>query len=679
MCLKIANYAVVLLSTAAFLCQPQLALAQDSNQANLADVSLEDLMNIEITSVSKKTQRLGATAASVFVITSEDIRRSGISLLPELLRLAPGVQVARLASGAWAIGIRGFNDDYSSKLLVLVDGRSVYNEFYSGVFWDTLNLPIDNIERIEVIRGPGAAMWGTNAVNGVINIITKSAKSTQGLVISGGAGSEGTSEATVRYGGEASSGGYYRVDAQNTGVDPFQTLNHSSPSRGWGSHSGDFRLDWDISGKNSLLVSGDIYDSSVGMTVPAATVSSPNAPPADDRSITSGGNITARWQHIFSETSSIEVRFSFDRMRFDDPQVLARSHVFDYAFQQHLRAGARHDLIWGFTARTSNFVSMPSPALRFNPLNDTHNEQALFIQDEIALIPNKLSFIAGAEVSHVESFGFEIQPTARLLWTPSKTLSSWVAVSRAARTPSLSDRGLDYFEAATLIPTGSPAAPFLLGVSHVLGNPAERSETVLAYEAGERVQASKKISFDVSTFYNTYKHLVSAIPGTPVLLFASGVPYLEIPVSTGNERHGESYGGELSTTWNVISRWRLTGGYSWLRVETHPYGAGDGSVDELRTSSATPHHQWDVRSNLDLTRTIQIDTAFYYTAAMVQTGIPQHLRGDLRIGWRPNTKIEASIGVQDAFQANHAEFLSTRFSEVTRIPRNFFGKVTWRF
>ncbi|MGA3190709.1 MAG: TonB-dependent receptor [Bryobacteraceae bacterium] len=659
-------------------CVGQTPQAPAPAAAPLADASLEDLMNVEVTSASKKVQRLGSTAASVYVISAEDIRRSGISILPELLRLAPGVQVSRLSSGSWAISIRGFNDEYSNKLLVLVDGRSVYNEFYACVFWDTLNLVVEDIERIEVIRGPGAAMWGTNAVNGVINIITKSAQAAKGGSITGGGGSEAMSAGSVRYGGEASPGAFYRIGAQNTDYEPFQILSSPSPSHGWVNRSADFRLDWDISSNDSLLVSGGIYQSSLGTVVPAATIASPNAPPADDRIDTDGGNVLVRWQHIVSETSSIEVNFSAEHMLRNDPQAEAGFNTFNAGFQQHVHAGSRHDVIYGVTVREVTLQTTPTAALRFIPGHDSHSEIALFAQDEIALVPNKLSFIAGVQASLIESLGYAIQPTARLLWTPSASLSSWIAVSRANRMPSLYDRGLDYYEAPISIPSGSPYVPSLLGIINVMGNPTNRSETVLAYEAGQRVQANKKISFDVSTFYNVYQHLVSATQGVPVLSFASGIPYLAIPVYTGNERHGESYGAELSTTWNVTSRWRLTAGYNWLRVETQAY-AGDTNLDEDRTSSATPHHQWQVRSNFDLTRTIQIDTAFYYTAAMLETGIPQHLRGDLRIGWRPFPKIEFSIGVQDAFEANHVEYESSRFDQISEVPRNFYGKGTWRF
>jgi iron complex outermembrane recepter protein len=646
--------------------------------SGLADASLEELMNIEVTSVSKKAQRLGATAASVFVIAAEDIRRSGISVLPELLRLAPGVQVARLGSGGWAIGIRGFNDEFSNKLLVLVDGRSVYNEFYGLVFWDTLNIAIDDIERIEVIRGPGAAMWGTNAVNGVINIITKSAKATQGGLVAGGGGSEATSTGSVRYGGEASPSASYRVGAQNTTVDPFQILNSTSPSRGWLNRSGDFRLDWDISAKDSLLVSGDIYSSNLGMIVPAATISSPDAPLADDRVTSTGENVNVRWQHVYSEASSIEVHFSYEHMLRNDPQSKIDLGVFNYAFQQHAHLGSRNDVIWGLSARQDSFHSTPTSALRLNPLDSSRDEVAVFAEDEIALIPGKLSFIVGAQASHTQTIGYAVQPTGRLLWTPTLSLSSWLSVSRAERTPTLIDRGLDYSEAPVTIPSGSPYIPSLLGIVHVMGNPTAQSETVLAYEAGQRVQAAKRLSFDVSTFYNIYQHLSSLTTGAPSLAFSSGVPYLEIPALYGNQRFGESYGAELATTWNATNRWRLTGGYSWLRVATHSR-PGDLSLDEARTSSATPHHQWNLRSNFDLTRTIQIDTALYYYAAMPQTGIPQHLRGDLRIGWRPVSKIELSIGVQDAFEANHVEYESTRFGQTSQVPRNFYGKMMWRF
>jgi iron complex outermembrane receptor protein len=350
----------------------------------------------------------------------------------------------------------------------------------------------------------------------------------------------------------------------------------------------------------------------------------------------------------------------------------------DYGFQQHLLAGSRHDVIWGFTLRDDDFRSTPTPTLRLNPLIDSRNEIALFAQDEITLIPGKLHFIVGAQESRTESIGYAFEPTGRLLWTPTETLSTWIAVSRAQRTPSLDEQGLDLYQPPILVPSGSPLFPWLWAVPHVLGSPTARSETVLAYELGQRVQASKQISFDVSTFYNVYQHLSSYSAGAPVFESFSGMPYLEIPTVEGNERHGESYGAELATTWKVTRAWRLTGGYDWLRVETRSY-PGDVSIDQLRTSSATPHHQWQIRSNFDLTRKIQIDAALYYTAAMLQTGIPQHLRGDLHIGWRPLPKIEFSIGVQDAFEANHVEYESTRFNQISEVPRNVYGKVTWRF
>jgi iron complex outermembrane receptor protein len=651
--------------------------AQSPNQPNLSDASLEDLMNIQVTSVSKRSQRLSSTAASVFVITAEDIRRSGITILPELLRLAPGVQVARLSSGSWAISIRGFNDEYSNKLLVLIDGRSVYNQFYSGVFWDALNLPVDNIQRIEVIRGPGAAMWGTNAVNGVINIISKSAKETQGGLIAVTAGSDGSSSASIRYGGQAKDA-YYRVGAQNTTDDPLQLLNSISPSQGWTNRGGDFRVDWDFSAKDSLVASGDVYQSNIGAAVPSANISSPTALPASQMIDTHGSNLVATWQHIVSETSSIEVRFAFQREVRNDPQIFSKIQTIDYGFQQHKLAGPRHDIIWGFTFRDDDFHSIPGSVLRLNPASDARDNYALFGQDDIVLVPNLLSFIAGAQFSHTESIGYAIQPTARLLWTPAASLSSWIAVSRSERTPSLADRGLDEYETPVYVPSSSPYIPSLWAVPHVSGSSTVRPETALAYEAGQRVQVSKQVSFDLSTFYNVYQHLTSSTTGTPAFLLASGVPYLEIPITITNQRHGESYGAELAATWNASNRWRLTGGYDWLRVETHPY-PGDTNIDEFRTSSATPHHQWQVRSNFDLTRTIQIDAGFYYCAAMLQTGIPQHLRGDLRIGWRPLAQIEFSAGVRDAFEANHLEYESTRFNQLSQVPRNFYVKGAWRF
>jgi iron complex outermembrane receptor protein len=298
----------------------------------------------------------------------------------------------------------------------------------------------------------------------------------------------------------------------------------------------------------------------------------------------------------------------------------------------------------------------------------------VFGEDQITLVPDKLQFIAGVHVGHNGFTGFEVQPTGRLLWTPNNQVSTWLAVSRAVRTPSVVDRLFDGIVAE------SEVAPQLFALVHLMGDPDFRSETVVAYEAGQRVQIGRRVSLDASVFYNAYQHLASLTTGAPVLIPGTGMlpPYLEIPTMSGNGRYGDSYGGEVSAAWSVNDRWRLTAGASTILIHTNPY-PGTINTDTFRAEDASPKHEFQVHSFFNLTRKIEFDPGIYYYSAMPVLGVPQHVRGDVRLGWRPNEKLEFSVGVQDAFEANHVEFLSSRFPQLEEVPRNVYGKITWRF
>jgi iron complex outermembrane receptor protein len=666
-----------LLAAAACLAlSPEVAFCQVTQGPSLADQSLEQLMNIEVVSAGKKVQPLKTTAASVFVISSEDIRRSGMHSLPELLRLAPGVQVARTASGQWAISIRGFNSDFADKLLVLLDGRVVYNAEWAGVFWDMQEISLDNIERIEVVRGPAAAMWGANAVNGVINILTKSAQSTQGGLVSAEAGTR-DANTSARYGGAMGSRAAYRIAGryghENTlPADPGNPGGGYTALSGWMSAAADFRIDWKPTPHDNLFFTGNAYRSSIGDEIPSISLANPAAPLQDVTEESLSGTMAGRWQHTFSNESSLEARASWEHTEHGLALLPVGYSSIESELLYHFSLGSRNEVTWGADYRTARFRSTSTPLVGLQPANAAVDSYYSFLEDQFALARNQLYFVAGVNIGHNQFTGMAVQPTGRLLWTPSKKLTSWIAVSRAVRTPSLIERGLD--DVAFIL----PVAPGLLGVVHFLGSPGVGAESVIAYEAGQRVEFGRSLSLDVSGFRNRYQDLISPEAGAPQPIppQASSPAYLYLPYSASNAYHAEAYGLETSVTWNAAQRWRLIGGYSWLHVGLAPYpGRQPGPL----TPSQSPDCQFDVRSNWDVTRKLQLDTALYYTGAIQDAGVAQHMRGDLRLGWRPSEKVEFSTGVQDAFQPHHIELPSILQNQRLLAGRNIYGAIVWRF
>jgi len=669
--MRTRSAAAISLALCAGLVYPQATQGQ-----NLADQTLEQLMNIEVVSAGKKAQSLEATAASVFVISSEDIRRSGMHSLPELLRLAPGVQVARTVSGQWAISIRGFNGEFANKLLVLVDGRVVYNAEWAGVFWDMQEMPLDNIERIEVVRGPGAAMWGANAVNGVINILTKTAESTQGGLVTAEAGTQ-DANTSARYGGTMGSTAFYRITGRYghenaLPADPGNPGGGYTASSGWNTASADFRIDWKPTPHDNLFFGGSAYHSSVGDEISQISVTNPDAPLRGVTEDSLSGTIAARWQHVFSNESSVEARTSWDHTEHGLGLLPLGYTTVESELLYHFGLGSRNDVTWGVDYRAARYISTATALVSLQPANAADDSYATFIQDQVTLLPNHFYFIAAVNFGHNQFTGFATQPTGRLLWTPSKKLTSWAAVSRAVRTPSLIERGLNF---SSFI---APVAPGLLGVGQILGSPAVGAESVIAYEAGQRIELGQSISLDVSGFRNRDQHVTSTEPGTPVLIVAQGSspPYLDLPYSIRNAYHAESYGLEATATWTALRNWRLIGGYAWLHVSLNPYPGLPAGLD---TTSESPDCQFNLRSNWDVSRKLQLDTALYYTGVIQDLHVPHHLRGDLRLGWRLSEKAELSSGVQDAFQPGHVELPSLLQNQRLVVGRNIYGAVLWRF
>jgi iron complex outermembrane receptor protein len=554
--------------------------------------------------------------------------------------------------------------------MVLIDGRSIYSEVNPGVMWDMVHVAPDDIERIEVIRGPNAAMWGENAVNGVISIITKSAQATQGGLITAEAGSETEGQGTARFGGEMGSNGFYRVGGHYSDFAPLISNGAAVSASGWVSNSLDFRMDWNPTAQDTVQVSGQGYHSVLGHDLTLPTASNPFPALVDASESSFSGNLMARWKHDISEQSSVEWRISWDHMDYGDANVPQRATTVDAQFQHRLALGDRNDLVWGLEYKDSS-VNMP-PTLDFQVLPQHLDRKlgAVFAQDEITLVPDKLHFIAGVRTSYDTAARLQVQPTGRLLWTPANNWTTWAAVSRAIHTPSVVERNLDATLAA--VPLQAP----LFALVQMQSNPDTRPESALSYELGQRVQASRTISLDASAFYTIHQHLLGTETLAPYFVPASGIDMAHVvfPTYDTNVRYGASEGYELSATWAVNSRWKLIAGSDWLRVHTRAY-PGIDATDTVTDGGTSPHYQYELRSNIDLTRKIQFDTSMYYVAALPEESIPSHFRLDARLGWRPVERLELSVGVQDALDPQHPEMYSQRLTGLEAVQR----KVTWRF
>ena len=496
----------------------------DTAPSDLSQVPLEQLMQMNITTVSRGGQKLSRSPAAVFVITREMIRRSGASSIPELLRFAPGIEVARISLTQWAITARGFNGQWANKLLVLVDGRTVYDPTFSGVHWDSQDMLLEDIERIEVIRGPGAVMWGANAVNGVINIITRSSKDTQGGLLQLSAGNQDRGAVGARYGARAGENLYYRAYSK-----AFRRLhpNQSGGNDKWDALRGGFRADWDASRRDSVTVIGDLFRDNT-----------------DRRGINqsarpSGADVLARWERRLSGKSEFALQVYYDRARRSGQDASEKLDTFDVDFQHRFRMANAHELLWGLEGRWTVDEFTNGPNLAFSPAGQSRALKTGFLQDDITLLENRLYLTVGAKLEHNSYTGIELQPGLQVIWTPSATTSYWASVARAVRSPSRVDTGLGADLMETRDPSGLPV------MLRLAGQPGMRSETLVAYEAGARAQVARPLSLDVSAYYHAYDRLRTLEPQNPVFERLPR-PRLVVPMRVANEMNGNTWGGEVS-------------------------------------------------------------------------------------------------------------------------------------
>jgi iron complex outermembrane receptor protein len=610
--------------------------------ANIKKLSFEELMNIEVTSVTKRPEKLSEVASAIQVITQEDIHRSGATNLPEALALSPNLQVAKYNSYAWVISARGFNNVFSNKLLVMIDGRTVYSPLFAGVYWDAQSVPLQDIDHIEIISGPGGTVWGANAVNGVINIITKKTKDTKGLYLSASYGDYLNDQISARYGGSVSPSLSYRVYFQHNGFDPTLKANEQPNADNWIFNQGGIRMDYNA---------GRADKASFQANFEGGTEHTNPGPSSFDEQ-----DVMGQWAHVFSDRSDLQLNAYYDRSwRRDLPSTINdQIQTYDIDLQHHLKIGKRHDLLWGGEYRlmqdnsqnTTTFVGFLPPKRNMQLYN-------FFVQDEIKLIPDFFKLAVGTKLLNDIYTGFEWQPSARLTWTPNNNQTIWGAVSRAVRTPSRID--VDYH-----IPT-YPVQPTTQNVG---GGPDFVSEKLIACELGYRVQASQKISLSLAAFYNKYDDLysVEAVPGTKTYLIQNGMK-------------GNSQGFELSGLWQVLGNWRLRGGYTFFHknIMDKPGHSFDTTYE-----GTDPQHQAVLQSMFDLPKHFQLDLIGRYVSGRplsVVAGVPAvaaYSNLDVRLAWHPG-KFEFSIAGQNIVNPNHVEFASNR------IPRSIYGKIELAF
>ncbi len=612
----------------------------------LKALSLQELGNVQVVSTTKQPDTLWRTASATYVITQDDIRRSGATTLPDVLRLAPGVIVSQSDSNRWAVGVRGFADVFSKNVLVLIDGRSVYTPLNGGVHWAIQDVLLADVEQIEVVRGPGGSIWGANALNGVINIITKSAEATHGAHVQAATGLVEEARVSARYGDTAGAGFHYRFYGKAFDRGP-QFHEDGADFDRWHSVQGGFRADWGATLRDTLTISGDVYRTRTGERADISLYAPVSAATVDGELDLTGGNAIVRWQRQFAGGARSRLQAYYDRTRRDGFTFREVRDTLDVDFNVRLAAHRRHEWAWGAGARFSPSTVTPVvPTLNFLPNEKTHTLASAFVQDDISVIADRVSLSLGLKVEHNNYTGLEVLPSARLLWTPRAQQSVWAAITRAVRTPSRFERDLSFQVLAVA------AVPIYVAIA---GNPDFQSETVLGFEVGYRTLVSDTIYLDVAGFTNDYGRLAGF--GNAVLSVETApITHLRLTLPFENSIEGTTRGVEIAPTWRPLARWQLKGSYSYLQLsaENEP-GFTDVSQRDLYLGRA-PRHQVRVQSGLDLPGRVEFDQTYRFVDALRGQGVDAYHGLDSRVGWQISDRIDLSVVGRNLLQSHHREF-----------------------
>ncbi len=650
---------------------------------DLTDLSIEELANIEVTSVSRTPQKLAGSAAAIFVITAEDIRRSGVTSIPEALRMVPGLDVARISSSKWAVSSRGFNSRYSNKLLVLLDGRSLYLPTFSGVFWENQDLFIEDIERIEVVRGPGASLWGSNAVNGVISIITKHAKDSLGIQAVAGGGDYEKGFARARWGEPLNANSYIRAYASYFSRNEMIDKSQNGLDDAWDKYQTGFRSDNELGENGNLTVQGDIYKCMIDEVSTILDLNPPYYKTLELENNITGYNILSRYTRRLTGGSEMAVQLYLDSMDKEEGTVRINDRIVDMDVQFRLRPMDIHEIVWGFGYRLST-DEIQSPLLGINFETEKRDDSlySSFVQDTLTLNDN-FQLILGSRFEHNEYTGFEAQPNARILWEFSESNLIWAAVSRAIRTPSRGDNDIRFTQ--RVIPAQSipvppdgqlnslPIAVTIWGLSNY------NSENLMAYEIGHRLKAIETFFLDSTAFIYRYDNMSTYERGDAYVITDNNPPYILQPLYVGNRMSAKTWGAEISANWQPFPFMKFIGTYTFyeadLTIDDTPTLAG-----AIYSDNDSPKHQASLRATFDMPHNLEMDVWARYVDDILDGNIDQYTEMDVRLGWKASKHLDLSLCAQNIFHKSHPEYVENYvLNKPAEVPRSVYGKITLKY
>ncbi len=633
------------------------------------DLSLEELLEVEVTVVTHKQIKVGTAPAALYVITRQDIQRSGMTSIPELLRLVPGMHVAKIDSNRWAIGARGFVGEFTNKLLVLIDGRRVYSPLFGGVHWDVQDVNLEDVERIEVIRGPGGVRWGANAVNGVIHVITRRSYDTQGGMVQTTIGSEDRAIATLRYGGEIDENTTWRAYARYLDRDEQVFADGSDATDGGELARAAFRFDGRDGERDLWSVDADVYVGSSRSRAQYTLNGPPYVETADISMPLSGGHLQGEWSPLLADGHTTRFSGWLDINNRDVPGLL-NEHRQTLAFEAlHILPDSEVGRIsFGGGYRYQRLDLDGSSRASTSDPHNVLNVVDAFIQDELEL--GDVSLFLGTKLEYNEFVGLQVQPDVRASWQIDEGWNAWAAVSRAVRTPTFVEDDL------RLDVSSQPGPGGVAQVGQLVSNKDFDAEELLSYEGGFRARPSEALFFDLALFYGDYDQLDERVLGTPML--DPSVPRIEVPLLVDNVRTAKSYGAELSARWMVGEDTSLAASYSFARVEeelTDP----NAVVASLPAEGSYPRHQAQLHLHQVLTDEWSGDLHAYYYGDAPATGIDAWLRLDLHLGWRPKDDLRLDFTAQNLLDDRHPEFPGEFFGATTEVERSVLFTVTHRF
>lgn len=659
----------------------------EAETEELMGLSLEELLQVTVTTVARKPQSLSDTPAAIFVVSQDDIQRSGARTIPDVLRMVPGLQVQQVDASSWAVTSRGSNGIFANKLLVLMDGRTVYSPMFSGVRWDTQDTDLASIDRIEVIRGPGAAMWGSNAVNGVINIITKDTRETEGFQADAAVGDLTSLQTTARFGGAAGDEFHYRVYGKYFDRDGYAPEVNGDSYDDWDMWRIGGRFDWSVTRNDEITLVAEAYDGSVGDNILQNSVTPPYQTISNVSDKPSGEFVLASWNRTLSDTSDFQLKIYFDHAERNQIAPEEELDTVDVDFQHHIAIGSRHDLVWGLGLRHTEDQTTGSETISLAPPERTQRQYSGFIQDEIRLYREKVYLTLGTKVekNNFSPSNTEWSPNVRLSWLINDTNTAWASVAKAVRTPSrieLDGRILGSVEPPFTGMNTFPV-PFALTIN---GNPTMDSEEVIAYEIGYRAQPTRSMTLDVAFFFNDYKDIRTLV-SQGVLCQPAGLPisnpecffgpfdYSEMPLLMMNQLDQDTKGMEISTSFGILDWWRIHGAYSYLKID-----GSDPNTLSVNAGEDSPEHQLSVRSSMNLTSSTEFDFWMRYVDDLQIQNVDSYVTLDARVNWAISDAWQVSFAGRNLLDSSHLEFREEfGQNQTVEIPREFIAELRWQF